>query len=88
MIIIQVHDDPLGSVFKVNSFHKSQLTGLIMNQLTLDVDPGSSKENKPPTKFQPEREQFPHSNMSAPKIIRYFYSLLSQIYIMSYLLFF
>ena len=36
-----------------------------MNQLTLDVVPGSSTENKPPTKFQPEREQFPHSNMPA-----------------------
>ena len=63
--MIQVHGDPLGSVFKLASFHRSQLTGLIMNQLSLDVVPGSSTENKPPTKFQPEREQFPHSNMPA-----------------------
>ena len=56
MSMIQVHGDPLGSVFKLASFHRSQLTGLIMNQLTLDVVPGSSTEGKtnPPQSFNPK----------------------------------
>ena len=55
MSMIQVHGDPLGSVFKLASFHRSQLTGLIMNQLTLDVVPGSSTEKQTPHKVSTQK---------------------------------